>query len=138
MIVVGDRPTFWFATVITVSPCVFLILVGLFVGRLSPAAMGLAGLAILLPFVLRLCCRLGDRRLMSFTHFRPSSVPIADVESVSAEPFGSGSRIIARMPDGRVHALIITPHPWWVSYTDHELRVGAAVEQLRQAVAASA
>lgn len=137
MIVVGDRPTFRFAIAITVSPCVFLIVVGLVGRRLSVAAMGVASLAILLPFALRLCCRLGRRRLISFTHFRPSWLRLAEVDSVCAEPFGNGSRITARTPDGVLHALIVTPRPWWVSHTDHELRVEAAVEQLRQGVPAS-
>ena len=88
----------------------------------------------MMPFLLRLCCLSRDDRIVSFVRFRPTSVPLGAIALVEAEPFGGGSRVIARMRDGEVQTLILTPHPWWVGYFEHEYRIGLAVKRLRQAI----
>lgn len=142
-VVAGDVPNFCFVLAVAMAPCAFLIVGGGLVAGglvastsdssgLVVAGIGLGSLVILAPFVLRLCCVMLQDRLICFVGFRPSAVAIASLSEFQAEPFGSGSRVVAQMGNGRVQTLFLTPQPWWVSSSVHDDRVDQAVQRLRQ------
>lgn len=150
-IVFGDRPKFWMAATLSLGPCVWLIAAGLMLllsslGMPMPIggatskdaafliAFGGVGMAILVPFLLRLCCLVRDGHLITFVTFRPSSIAIDSVATIAAEPFGTGSRVIARLDDDEIRVLFMTGCPWWSSYELHQQRVGRAVEHLQSAI----